>query len=309
MATLPRRLINATIKLATDSGTNQPNQFSESGGDTVTLAGSRCSLRIQNSGAMNGSTAQFKIYGLTLSLMDQLSTLGLVFNIVPKNTITITAGNEGDAMATVFSGTIFAAYGDFNSAPNVPFHIEALAGLADAIAPVVPSSFPGSTDVATIMGGFARQMGLGFENNSINIQVPACYFPGTVWEQAKMCAKMAHINVDRLDGPAGPLLAIWPLGGNRKTPNIPKIAAPPAGQMIGYPSYTQQGIKVDNEFDPQISRGQLVDVDGGILKKATGRWAVTKLDLALDSMVPKGMWMQSLYCYNPNYPKPLPPQS
>jgi hypothetical protein len=309
MATLPRRLIEATIKLATDSGTNQPNKFAESGGDTVTLSGSRCKLRVQNSGAANGSTAQFSIYGLTLSLMDQLSTLGLVFNIVPKNTITITAGDEGGQMSTVFSGTIFAAYGDFNSAPDVPFHIEAIAGLADAIAPVAPSSFASSSDVATLMGGFARQMGLGFENNGVSIQLPASYFPGTIWDQVKACAEHAHINVDRVDGPAGPLLAIWPIGGNRTTPNVPMVAAPPAGQMIGYPSYTQQGIKVDNIFNPQISRGQLIQVDGGILKKATGKWAVTKIDHALDSLVPKGNWMSTLYCYNPNLPQPLPPST
>lgn len=314
MSAFKERQLRASIKLANDTQTNQPTSFSESGTDTVTLSGLRSSLRVQNSGSAAGSQAQFKIFGLTLSLMDQLSTLGMVFNIVPKNTITVEARSGDGPWAVVFSGTIFAAYGDFNAAPNVPFQIDALAGLGDLVAPAAPVSFSGSTDVATIMSGFARQMGIGFENNGVNVKLPATYFPGTVWEQMKACAEYAHVNADRVDSAGGPVLAIWPIGGNRNTPTVPKIAPPPAGQepsaaghLIGYPSYTQQGIKVDFVFDPAISRGILVDVESD-LKKATGQWAVTKLDLALDALTPKGEWMATAYCYNPKYPQPLPPQ-
>lgn len=301
-----QKLVSATVQLAQNSGTNQPTSFSgTSGSDTVTLSGSRCSLRVQNSGAPNGSTAQFKIYGLTLNLMDELSTLGLVFNIVPKNTITVTAGDEAAGMATVYNGTILSAYADFNAAPDVPFMIEAVAGLANATASIPPTSFPGSTSVATIMSGFARQMNIGFENNGVTTVLPPSYFPGNLQQQINRCKDAAHINADVVDGPAGPVLAIWPIGGSRNTSTIPLIAPPPAGQMIGYPSYTQQGIKVDTLFDPTLSRGQLVRVQSS-LSKANGNWAVTKLDLALDSMMPRGQWMSTLYCYNPNYPLPVP---
>lgn len=301
-----QRLINATIKLAPDGSTNQPTTFSGTDADTVTLSGSRCSLRVQNSGALNGSTAQFKIYGLTPSLMNELSTLGLVFNIVPKNTITITAGDAVSGMSTVFSGTIFSAYGDYNSAPDVPFSFDLIAGLADATAPTPPASFAGSVDVATLMQGFARQLGVGFENNGVSVQLSNPYYRGTVLQQLQAAKEDAHINADQVDGPAGPVLAIWPIGGNRDTPDIPIIAPPPNGEMIGFPSYTQQGIKVDTVFSPRISRGSLVQVQSS-LQKAVGNWAVTKLDLALDSMIPSGEWRSIVYGYNPKYPLPLPP--
>ena len=51
-----QRLIEVSVKLAGDPTTNQPATFAESGTDTVTLSGSRTSVRIQNSGAPAGST-------------------------------------------------------------------------------------------------------------------------------------------------------------------------------------------------------------------------------------------------------------
>jgi hypothetical protein len=308
---ITQRLITATVQLANNPQTNQPSTFAESGSDTVTLSGSRCSLRVQNSGGPAGTTAQFMIWGLTRSLMDQLSTLGLVFNIVPKNTITISAGDAVNGMSVVFVGVIVSGYGDYNKAPDVPFMIEANSSGYDFVASVPPSSFQGTADVATIMSGFARQMGIGFENNGITAQLVNPYFSGTIWQQVLDCRRAAHINADKINGGVGggQVLSIWPIGGNRNTPNIP-LVAPPAmgGQMIGYPSYTQQGIKVDSVFNPQFTRGGLIQVKSN-LPKAAGQWAVTKLDLALDSLVPKGQWMATMYCYNPNYPQPLPPSS
>lgn len=300
-----QRLIEVAVKLAGNSQTNQPTTFSESGTDTVTLAGSRTSVRIANSGAPGGSTASIDIWGMTPSLMNQLATLGLVFNIVPRNTLTIAAGSKGSKLATVFSGTITAGYGDFNAAPDVPFHFECNSGLADAVAPALASSFTGAADVATIMSGFARQMSLGFENSGVSVQLSNPYFSGSVFTQMRTCAEHANINAEVVNGN---VLAIWPMGGNRNTPTVPLIAPPPDGQMIGYPAYTQQGIIVKTVFDPLIAFGGLVEVRSS-LKAATGKWAVQKLDLALDSLLPKGQWMGTVYGYNPNYPRPIPPEA
>lgn len=301
---LVQRLIEVAVRLAGNAATNQPSKFSESGTDTVTIRDARTSVRIQNSGAPAGSTAHVDIFGLAPSLMDQLSTLGLVFNIVPRNTITIQAGDTESGLSTVFAGTIVAGYGDYNAAPNVPFRFEANAGLESAVAPAPVTSFRQATDVATIMAGFARQMSLGFENNGVSVMLPTPYFSGTVETQLRACAQAANINAEIVNG--GNVLAIWPKGGNRNTPSVPLIAPPPSGQMIGYPSYTQQGIIVKTVFDPKIAFGGLVRVQSS-LKPATGTWAVQKLDLALDSKMPGGQWSSTIYAYNPNYPKPIPP--
>jgi hypothetical protein len=318
-----QKLINVSVQLAPNTGTNQPNTFAESGTDTVLLSGSRTMVRIMNSGAPADGRATVKIWGMTPSLMNQLSTLGLVFNLVPKNTLTISAGELVDGapqMSNVFTGTIWAAYGDYQAQPDVPFIFECLAGAADATISVPPSTFPGAQSVANMMAGFARQMNLGFENNGITATLTNAYFGGSAKIQAQRCAAAANISWGVI---GGNLLSIWPKGGNRNTPTVPVISA--ANGMIGYPAFTQQGIIVKTLFVPTISFGSLISVQssllsaiasaqpgqpalgGGTTSTFPSQWTVNKLDLALDSLLPKGQWEATIYAYNPRYARSIIP--
>lgn len=317
-----QRKIEISVQLASNSGTSQPNTFVESGTDTVKLSGLRTKVQVQNSGAPAGNQAQVKVYGMPPSLMNQLATLGLVFNLVPKNTLTITAGDDESGMSSVFTGTVWAAYGDYASQPDVPFHFECLAGAADAAIAVPASSFTGSTDVATIMSGLARQMSVGFENNGVSIKLASPYLSGSAKAQAQKVAEWAGIEWT-IDGNK---LAIWPRGGNRNTPNTPTIS--PETGMVGYPAFTQNGIIVKTVFNPQISFGSLIKVQSSLLsgiEKAQKpqqlpntptnatvfptTWAVNKIDHSLESNTPRGEWVSTIYAYNPSFSQTiLPPK-
>ncbi len=316
-----QRKISVTVQLASNSGTNQPNTFAESGTDTVKLSGLRTIVRVQNSGAAADFKAQVKVYGMPPSLMNQLATLGLAFNLVPKNTLTITAGDDESGMSTIFTGTVWGAYGDYASQPDVPFEFECLAAAADAAISIPPSSFPGTADVATIMSGLARQMNLGFENNGVSIKLASPYFSGSAKIQVQKCAEWAGIEWT-IDGQK---LAIWPRGGNRNTSNVPLIS--PETGMISYPAFTRQGIIVKTVFNPQISFGGLIKVQSLVLSGISAaqnpqtlpnapaattvfptQWAVNKIDHSLDSSVPHGEWSSTIYAYNPGIAKTtLPP--
>lgn len=300
-----KRILQVTVKLATDPGTNQPATFTGigDGGDTATFENKRTTARIQNSGAPGGSMASISVYGLTLSVMDQLSTLGMVFSMIPRNTLTVQAGDSESGLSTVFAGTIIQGYADFNASPDVPFNFECQSGLAEAVIPVPATSYKGSTDVGTIMSSLAKQMNLGFENNGVSQQVANPYYPGSALQQMRRAAEDANINAEIVNGVT---LAIWPKGGSRGGAAV-LVAPPPAGGMILYPSYTQQGIMLKTVFNPQIGFGGLVNVRS-LLKKANGTWAVYKIDHALDSQVPRGKWESTIYAYNPKYPQPIPPQ-
>lgn len=323
MTDFVQRKLKLTVQLAANSGTNQPNTFAESGTDTVTIEGLRMNVRISNSGAAADNRAQIKVYGIPPSLMNQLSTLGLVFNLVPLNQLTIMAGDDNAGMSTVFTGTVWAAYGDYSSQPNVPFHFECLAGAAAAAIAIPVSSFTGPTDVATIMSGLARQMGLGFENNGVSVKLSSPYLSGSAKSQVQKCAEWAGIEWTIDDQK----LAIWPKGGNRNTPNMPTIS--PDTGMIGYPAFTQQGIMVRTAFNPQISFGSLIKIESSLLRGIAAAqdprlkqiqnapnqstttfpstWAVNKIDHALDSQVPRGEWESTIFAYNPNYSRAILP--
>ena len=315
-----QRLLSISVQLAPNTQTNQPNQFLESGTDVVILSGSRTSVKIENSGSAANSRATIKIWGMTPSLMNQLSTLGLVVNLVPKNQITVQAGDDVSGMATVFTGTIWNSYGDYEAMPDVPFIFTCLQSGADVVISAPPSSFRGAADVATMMSGFARQINMGFENNGVSSTLYNQYFSGSVRTQINKCAKAANINVGVVNGNT---LAIWPKGGNRNTSNVPVISSQTG--MVGYPAFTQQGIIVKTLFSPLIAVGGLFQIESSLLSGISAvqqqlqsggspipksslfpsQWAVNKLDLDLESLLPKGQWLSTIYGYNPGYPRPL----
>ena len=302
-----QRRLEVEVALAPNQKTGQPIKFAGTDSDTVTLAGFRTSVRVENNGAPAGSNATIAIYGLAESIMNQLSTLGLIFNQIQRNTITVSAGDD-QGVTPVFGGTVNFAYPGYNRAPDVPFTFQCQTAYIDGIVPVPASSYPQPTDVATIMSGFARQLNLGFENNGVTVQLPASYFPGTLNQQWRAVAEHAHINAEIVDG--NTKLAIWPIGGSRTSlqgQNIPLISKDTG--MIGYPTFAPNGyMMVRTLFNPQIAFGSTVRVQSRILT-ANRTWVVQKLDLALDSLVPKGKWEASCYLYPQGFPAPPPPGS
>jgi hypothetical protein len=290
-----RKRIEVSIQLAPNTNLNQPNTFAGTGSNTITITDKRMSVRIANSGRPTNSTASVSIYGMTESVMNQLSTLGMVLNFVPKNVITIKAGDDVVAPTVVFSGIIASAYADMAGAPDVPFIMECNSGLGWATQNTLPTSYKGTVTVATIISGFARQMGIGFENNGVDGVLTNVYYKGSLKAQLDECVRQANISAEVVNGNK---LCIWPKFGSRTSiTKVPVIAAPPTGGMIGRPSFTQQGVMVRNIFTPDIAFGAKVKIvtRERALERANGEWTVNKLDHALDAQVPKGQWASTIY--------------
>ncbi len=67
------------------------------------------------------------IYGLPLSVMNQLCTFGQVLTTTGKNIVTVSAWEDGASPTVVFKGTITSASVDGQAQPNVGLHVEAFA--------------------------------------------------------------------------------------------------------------------------------------------------------------------------------------
>jgi hypothetical protein len=292
---LVERLINVTIGLA--QGAGQPTTFSDGGGDTVTLKGLRTSAKIAKAGGPSDCTMDLTIYGMTRSQMNQLSTLGMQINLVPKNSVVVTAGDNGATPATVFVGYILSAYADFQAQPDVAFRIAAHSGLPQSVIPAEASSYKGAGDVVTIMSSLATKMGLSFENSGVTGKLSNPYFSGSLRDQAQACATAANISMIIDNGK----LAIWPKNGSRGG-QIP-LVSPDTG-MIGYPAYTAYGIMLMSLFNPSIGFGGKIKVQSE-LPAACGEWSVYGLDHDIESMMPGGKWQSTIMAYNPKYPTPV----
>lgn len=298
---LEKRALGCTIQLSqerTPATQNQRLQFAE-GGNQVTLpAGLRMAANIQNAGGLSDGVLNLTIWGMTRSLMNQLATLGLQINNLPKNLITLTAGTPGK-MSTAFVGYITAAEADFNQMPEPSFQITAHTLGAWAVAPATATSYQGSASVADIMSNLATKMGLRFENSGVEVTMKNPAFTGSYRDQARECVRQAGI---LWNNGADGILAIWPKNGSRGG-LIPVIAPPPEGSMIGFPKYNAYGVTVRNQYDPSIGFGQKVKVKSSVLTPT--EYAVIGLAHVLTCEIPNGPWETTITGYNPQMPTPL----
>lgn len=273
--TFLKRLIELEFALGTGT-------FGEDGSNVLKVSGLRIQADIIKAGGNSAGEGHVRVWGLTLSHMNALSALTPWAQYERKNTLTLKAGDEGQPLSIVFTGQITQAWINLNSQPDACLEVVALAGLYEALKPVAPISFPGAADVADILKGLAERMGYAFENNGVTAKLWTPYFDGTARDQLKSVVRAAGIHHAIDSG----TLAIWPQGGSRAG-GVPTISADTG--MVGYPSYTGNGIAVRTIFNPEIRPGGVVAVES-LIQPASGRFVVYGLSYELSSEMPGGPW-------------------
>ncbi|VVE82830.1 baseplate hub protein [Pandoraea sputorum] len=284
---LTKKKIDVTITLA-------EGQFGETAGNQVKLTGLRVSAEIQSYGGESQPQAQLRVFGVPLSIINQITAIGPINSaILFKNSVLVEAGDDETGMRTVYQGSIWQAWGEFDQQPYTPLNIIGLGGLDYSLAPAQPTSIQGSADVAELMRGFANTMGLAFENNGVSVQLSHPYLQGSLMNQVKDCAEAADINyvIDR------GTLAIWPSEGTRSEPEPPIIS--PTSGMVGYPKFASNGLMVSAYFNPNFKIGGVVTVESQI-QAACGDWRVLQLGHSLASETPGGPWFSNIMGV-PNY--------
>jgi hypothetical protein len=265
--------------------------FGATAGPTVTLSGLRMRAELVNPGGDSMGMLQIRVWGMDPKMMNRLTTIGQVNRAIrTKNSVLLAAGDVDGALHGVFQGTIFDAWADYNSAPEVAFNVVAYAGLDLAVTPASALSFNGPADVAMIMQNIATKAGLAFENNGVQVQLSNPYLPGTPLAQIRACARAANIRhtIDR------GVLAIWPKDGNR-TGSVPVISSDTG--MVGYPALSSKGMTVTTLFNPEIALGADVQIQSEI-PMACGKFRVFNVSHMLACRMPDGPWFSRLDCYN-----------
>lgn len=282
-----QRLITYSFILAEGS-------FGNSGKNRLNLSGLRCTNKIVKAGGASMGQLQCSIFGMTLSQMNQLSTLGMKVQLQPKNRIIVNAGDAKSGMTKVFEGTISYAVANLEGQPQGNLTITAMEGLGEAVQGVEVTSYSKPVDVATVMANLAQQAGLNFESNGVSVLIPKTYYAGSLRSQMEQAATDAGIYWGIENG----TLFIIDKTKFRLGNQIPDIS--PETGMIGYPSYMAQGISVKTIFNPDIKFMGRVQVTSQIVPKST--WTVSTLEHDLDSLMPHGNWMSTLGCFNSDFP-------
>jgi len=265
--------------------------FGSSDANQTTIQGFRASADIDHGGGSMFGSLNARIYGVSQSDMNAITTLYYQRNTALPNTIQVWA-IDGDQQTLVFGGNIINAWGNYDSMPDVFLQITAQSALTNRLKPVSPSSYKGPQDVATIFSALAQLMGYQFENNGVKVTVNNPYLAGTGTEQAQSLAERANI-IWGIENDQ--TLWICPANGSRPAiGQIPQISA--NSGMIGYPSFDGQGfVNFQCLFDPSIRMLGKVSIVSSI-PRASGQRTVYNVAYKLESNKPGGAWFCAVRC-------------
>jgi hypothetical protein len=261
--------------------------------NTITMSGLRVSANVTKAGGTGATMAQIRIYGMTLQDMNKLSTLGKPVTQDRRNVVAVSAGVAGGGMALVFAGNINQAWADLNAAPQAAFIVLAVDGGLLATMPLSANTWKGSIDVATIMASLANQMGLTLENNGVSVILDNPYLWGSARDQVQSVAEQAGINyiIENVGtGSARGTLAIWP---KNKTRGGSAVLVSKDSGMVGYPTFTQNGMAFKVLYNPTIIFGSQIKVESEI-ETANGYWTPISIDHDLESETPGGQWFTTI---------------
>ena len=261
-------------------------QISQASGGSMNISGLRASVVIEGAAGPTMISAEGAIWGLTLSQMNQLTTLGKQTYLIGQNSITIQAGDDASSLTTVFIGTIMTAFMDAASMPQVAFRFVALSGGYQSVMKSKPTSVKGTGDVAQIAQQLAQKMNLQFDCSGVSVKLSNPYFDGSYRTQMQTLAQHAGISwaIEK------DILALWKPGSSRQSGGGNTVAPPPVGNMVGYPAFNSTNVIVTTLWDPSVSSiGQQFSVQSAITA-ANGAWTTVKYDLLLESIVPRGKW-------------------
>ena len=204
-----------------------------------------------------------------------------------KNLITIEAGEQGKTLATVFKGEITSAYADYGSVPDVEFKIEALSGGYAAQIGAKPISVKGNAKAADLIKQFAKEIGYTFKNEGVAASVRNAVFNGSPIEKARSVADEvgAELLID------DDSMILMPYDKPRSGGAV--LLTPETG-LIGYPSFTSDGISFSCFFNPNLKQGGQVKIES-IVPRASGYWKITKLSHKLTAYrTGGGSWYSSV---------------
>jgi hypothetical protein len=265
----------------------------EGGGNTATVSGLRVTCHITNAGGAAQSNMELAVYGLPLSMMNQLTTFGKQYSLQTTNQsgVMVQAGNA-NGMSLVFIGNIFQAWIDAQSQPHVSLRVVARPGSFYSAKPQTPLSFSGATQISTVASQIAGLLGAQFQNNGVTGTLNNPYYASDAISMIRSLAEHAGISWVLENN----VLSITPKGQARPS-SVPLIS--PQTGMKGYPVFAANTIVVRTLFNPNIIYLGNIQIQSS-LTPANGTWNVFLVEQELESKVPHGKWDTIASCIVPD---------
>lgn len=254
------------------------------GGNTKIFEGYATTCQVTKAGLPEKNSAEVRIHGLKMADMEQLTFLSFLPCEYRKNHILIEAGDKGEELSVVFKGDITAASADFSTAPDVVMKFQALTAGWSVLIADSPTSVQGEATAASLIEQFAKQAGFNFVNEGVTESVRNATFNGSPVQKAQAVAD--EIGAELLMDDETWTLQPW------GKPRGDAVLLKAESGLIGYPSFTQDGISCECFYNPRLQLGGQVKIES-IVPRATGYWKITKLSHDLAAYT-NGRWVSRI---------------
>lgn len=250
------------------------------GGSTKIIEGLACEATILKPGLPEKNSANVTVWGLPYADMAQLTMLAFKPLESEHNLIEIRAGEAGSALPLIFQGEITGASADFNNSPDPCMRFEADSGSypQQMATPVV--TVKGEVQADKLFARFATEAGYGYDNEGVSSSVRDAWFPGSPVDKMVKLARDVGCELLIDDG----RVIVLPAGAAR---NGSPVSLSKHTGMIGYPTFTQNGIACRCLFNPDLAYAGLIKINS-LVPRANGEWRITKLSHNLSAHTPGG---------------------
>ncbi len=250
------------------------------GGNTRVIEGLACEVSVEKPGLPEKNSASIKIWGLSYEDMAQLTMLSFRPLESQKNFIEVMAGEQGGNLTTIFQGEISSAFADFNASPNPCMQFEADSGSYPQQIAMPVATVIGVAPAAALFARFADEAGYTYINQGVTASVKDIWLPGSPMDKMIKLARDIGCELIIDDATVLTLPAGLARGGVA-------VALNKDTGLIGYPTFTQDGISCRCVFNPNLVYGGLIAVES-IVPRATGLWRITRLSHQISAWLPGG---------------------
>jgi hypothetical protein len=167
-------------------------------------------------------------------------------------------------------------------------HIEAAAGSYPSLKASPPIAVKGSQSAASLIEQFAKESGYVFLNNGVTASVKNAVLNGDPVSKMRTVAGMVGCELIIDDNQ----VKIQPFDKGLDQGNA--VLMSKDSGMLGYPTFTSEGIKLRCLYNPDLQLGGMIEVDS-VVPGAEGTWKISKLSHSLVANSPSpGDWFSEV---------------
>lgn len=255
-------------------GLNQngkPVFLSKTNDNSRLLTSYKSEVSIRVYGGMTLAQATINIYNMPMDLARKISTIGMYSQQGLTSLVKIeiyasldqeTADKE-PVFTKIFSGGIVVSYADLNAQPDPYVRIEAQVLGGETILPLESISFNGDVLATDVLNGIIKNYHKKYdavhrgivkvENKGVHTSLHNPNYHGSFVNQLQTLAHDANFEMTF----HGDVLYIYPPDADIQF--SPYLVSAGTG-MIGYPSYSGNGIIIDSLFIPTLTFGQKIKI-------------------------------------------------